>query len=177
MVALTSKLPSEKGLRKCRTFVPNLRAIQQNSSHNSIHQNSSHRSIRHHSKHRSRKCQWDMSVQIPECPSSPLISSFQDLRDQFSMFCPCANLWHLWFLWIFPLDFPLFSLFLPLPSLLDHDLLCLPLPGRLLACVLACIAVSLKLCSTALKTPIARTRLPFSFARRERIDRINTHGI
>ena len=33
-------------------------------------------------------------------PSLPLFSSFQDLRDQFSMFCPCASLWHLWFLWI-----------------------------------------------------------------------------
>ena len=112
-------------LRKCHTFVPSLRATQQNSSHHSIHQNSSHRSIRHNSNHRSRKCQCDMSVQIPECPSLPLISSFQDLRDQFSMFCPCANLWHLWFLWIFPCSF---SLLLPLPSLLDHDLLCLPLP-------------------------------------------------
>ena len=28
----------------------------------------------------------------------------------------------------FPSDFPLFYLLLPLPSLLDHDLLCLPLP-------------------------------------------------
>ena len=104
--ALTPNPPSEMRLRKCRTFVPNLRAIQQNSSHHSIHRNSSHRSIRHHSNHQ------HMSVQIPECPSLPPISNFlQDLRDQLSTFCPCVSLWqfgsHFGFLWIFPC----FSLF------------------------------------------------------------------
>ena len=93
-----TNLQVKMSLRKCHTFVLNLRAIQRNSSHHSIPQNSSPRSIRHHSNHRSTKCQWDMSVQIPEIPS--LISSFQVLRDQFSMFCPNASLWHLWFLWI-----------------------------------------------------------------------------
>ena len=130
-----TNLQVKMSLRKCHTFVLNLRAIQRNSSHHSIPQNSSPRSIRHHSNHRSTKCQWDMSVQIPEIPS--LISSFQVLRDQFSMFCPNASLWHLWFLLDCPLDcpldFPLFSLLSPLPSLLDHDLLFLPLPRRLLA--------------------------------------------
>ena len=73
-------------LRKCHTFVPNLRANQQNSSHHSIHQNSSHRSIRHHSNHRSRKCQWYISVQILACLSLSLISSFQDVRTSFRCF-------------------------------------------------------------------------------------------
>ena len=77
--------------RKCHTFVPNLRAIQQNCSHHSIHQNFSHRSIRHHSYHPSRKGQWDLFVQIPEFPSLHLVSSFHDLRDQLSMFRPCAS--------------------------------------------------------------------------------------
>ena len=129
-------LQVKMSLQKCHTFVPNLRAIQQSSSHHSIHQNSSHRSIRHNSNHRSRKCQWDMSVQIPECPSLSLISSFQDLRDQFSMFYPCTSLWHLWFLWIFLWISPLLSLLFSLPSLLDHDLLCLPLPDDCLPVLL-----------------------------------------
>ena len=67
---------------------------------------------------------------------SELISSFQDLRDQFSTFCPCVILWHLLFALLVsldvPFDFPMFSFLLPLPenggSLLDHDLLCLPWP-------------------------------------------------
>ena len=117
-------LQVKMSLRKCHTFVPNLRAIQQNSSHHSIHRNSSHRSIRHHSNHRYRKCQRYMSVQISERPSLPPTSKIQDLRDQLSMFCPCVSLWHLgshfWFLWIF--------LRISQGSLLDHDLLCLPLP-------------------------------------------------
>ena len=89
----------------CHVFVPSLRAIQQNSSYHSIHQHSSHRSIRHRSNHRSTRCQWYMSVQITECSSLLSISSFQDLRDQLSMFYPCVSFRHLgsdfWFLWIF----------------------------------------------------------------------------
>ena len=54
LVALTSKW--KMSLRKCHTFVPNLRALQQNSSHHSILQNSSHHCIRDNSNHRSRKC-------------------------------------------------------------------------------------------------------------------------
>ena len=76
------KLQAKMSLRKCHKFAPNLRAIQQNSSHHSTHRNSSYRSIRHRSNHRSRKCPWCMSVQIPEFPSLPLISSFPSLRDQ-----------------------------------------------------------------------------------------------
>ena len=64
------------------------------------------------------KCQWDMSVQIPEFPSLFLIE-----RPAFDVLPFCEPLAPL-----VPLDFPLFSLLLPLPSLLDHDLLCLPLP-------------------------------------------------
>ena len=73
-------------LRNCHTFVPHL--------HHSTHRNSAHRSFRHQSNHRSKKCQWYMSVQIPECPSLPPMN-FQDMRDQLSMFCPCVSLWHL----------------------------------------------------------------------------------
>ena len=36
----------------------------------------------------------------------------------------------------FPFDFSLFSLLFPLPSLLDHDLLCLPLPDDCLPVLL-----------------------------------------
>ena len=93
-------------LRKCHTFVPNLRAIQQNSSHHSIHQNSIHPSIRHHSNHRYKKCQWYMPVQIPEFPSLSLISNFQDLRDRFSMVCPCATFWHIFFSLLLALSHP-----------------------------------------------------------------------
>ena len=32
---------------------------------------------------------------FPELPSLTPISSFHDLRDQLSMFCPCVHLWHL----------------------------------------------------------------------------------
>ena len=62
---------------------------------------------------------------------------------------------------VVPLDFLLFFLLLPLPSLLDHDLLCLPLPDDCLPVCLACIAVSLNMCSTALKHPSRRLDDPF----------------
>ena len=121
-------LQVKTSLRKCHTVVPNLRAIQPNSSHHSIHQNSCHRSIRHNYNHRSKKGQWYRHFPIREFLNLSLISSFQYLRDQFSMFCFCVNLWylgsHFWFFWISLWIFPLFSLLLPL----DHDLLCLPLP-------------------------------------------------
>ena len=56
-----------------------------------------------------------------------------------------------------PLNFPLFSLLVPLPviegSLLDHDLLSLPLPDDCLPVFL----LALQSRSTALQTPIART--------------------
>ena len=73
----------------------------------------------------------------------------------------------------------LFSFLLPEieGSHVDHDLLRLPFVRRLPAGVLACIAVSLKMCCTALKTPIARIWWPSSFASRERDDRPNIHGI
>ena len=145
-------------LRKCHTFVPHLRATQQNSSHHSVHRNSSHRSIRHHSNHRSRKCQWDMSVQIPELPSLSPISSFQGMRDQLSMFCRCVRLWHLGsfgFSFRFSLDFFTLALVLTLgPCMICPFCHC----QRLLACALACIAVSLRMCSTHLKHTITRTR-------------------
>ena len=103
-------LHAKMSLRKCLTFVPNLHAIQQNSSLHSIHQNSSHRS-------------------------------------GFSI---------VFFTLAFALTLgPWLALFAFAAI-------------RLLACALACIAVSLKMCSVALETPITRTRWPFSFARRER---------
>ena len=48
---------------------------------------------------------------------------------------------------------------------------------RLLASVLACIAVSLKTCLTAIQTPIIRIWWPFSLPRRVRVDSPNIHGI
>ena len=170
-------LQVKMSLRKSHTLFPNLRAIQQNSSHHSIDQNSSHRSIRHHSNHHSRKCQWDMSVQIPEF--SELDSDFEFSRPEWPVFVflplcePLAPLVPL----NFPLDFPLFSLLLPFALTLGPWLALFAFARRLLACVLACIAVSLEMCSAALTTPITRTRWPCSFARRERVDRISIHGI
>ena len=87
-------LQAKVSLRKCHTFVPNLRVIQQNFSHHSTHQNSTDSSIRHRSNLRSRKCSWCMLLQIPECPCLHPISNFQDLRD-LSMFNLCVRLWHL----------------------------------------------------------------------------------
>ena len=89
-----------------------------------------------------------MPVQIPECPSLPPISSFQDLTDQLSMFCTCVSLLAFWFALLVPLDVPLdfdvLSSLVPLPenegSLLDHDLLCLPLPYD---CLCLCVHCSL----------------------------------
>ena len=101
LVALTSQRPSENELAEVSYIFsqPSFHPTElQPSFHSS---NSSHRPIRQHSNHRSWKCQWVMSVQIPEVPNLSLISSFQDLRDQFSMFYPRVSLWHLWFLWIF----------------------------------------------------------------------------
>ena len=126
-------LQVKMSLQKCHTFIPYLRAIQRDSSHHFIHQNSSHR---HNSNHRSMKCQWNMSVQIPEFPSLSLISSFQDLRDQFFDVLPlCEPLAPL-----VPLDFALnyhlISLLLPLPSLSHHAL-----PD--IACLCSCVHCSL----------------------------------
>ena len=135
-------------LRKCHTFAHNLRAIQPNSSH---------RSIRQDSNHRSRKCQWDMFVQIPEFPSLPRISSFQHLKDQLSMFCPCASLWHLWFLWIVPCS--LYSFLSPQ----SWTMTCSVCPCQTIA--------------PPSKHPSCGFDDPFSLSRRERVDRINSHGI
>ena len=136
-------LQLKMSLRNCHTFVHFLRAIHHDSSHHSIHQDSIH--------HESMNRQWDMFEQIREFPSLSLISSFQDLRDQFSMFLPlCDPLAPLVPLencqcrflsfWMEPLDFPfdfsLLSLLFPLPSLLDHDRLCLPLPDECLPMLL-----------------------------------------
>ena len=132
-------------MRKCHTFVPSPRAIQQNSNHHSIHQNSSHHSIRHHPSHRSRECQWCRFLSVRACLRFRVfkISLCKPLSPWFELLVPLD----------FPLDFLLFSLLLPLPdnegSLLDHDLLCLPLPDDCLL-ALACCTVSLKMCSTAL---------------------------
>ena len=95
-------------LQKCRTFVSNLRAIQQNSSH---------RSNRHNSNHRSKKDQWYRRMQIPKVLNLSPILNFQDLRDQLSMFCLWVRLWHLgshfwffgFFLWTIPC-FPYYHL-------------------------------------------------------------------
>ena len=171
-------LQAKMSLRKCHKFVPNLRAIQQNSSHHSTHQNSSHRSIHHNSNHRSRMCQWDMSVQFSECPSLPLISSCQDLGDHLSMFCPCVSLWrlglHFWFLWIF---------FCYL-----YSCLCSENEGSLawtITCsVCRCLTIALPVLvgcvhsTVTSKHPSCGLGDPFPLPdERERFDRINIHGI
>ena len=144
-------------LWKCHMFVPNLGAIQQSSSHHSIHQNSDHNSIRHRSNHHSRK-----NVRGICLCRFPNVRA-QDLRDPLSMFLPLCTPLAPWFALLVPLDvpldFPLISLLLPLPgfddSLLDHDLLCLPLPLRLLACAITYSLVEMS--TTVFKTPIAWT--------------------
>ena len=94
-VTLTFSLPCENELAEVSNVVPNLRVIQQNSSHHSIHRNSSHHS----------KDQWHRHMLIPKFPNLLLISSVQDLRDPFSLFCLWVRLWHFgshfWVLWIF----------------------------------------------------------------------------
>ena len=113
-------------LQKCHTFIPNFRAIQQKSTHHSIHQNSNHRSM---------KCWWDMSVHVPKFPSLSPISSFQDVRDQFSMFCPCASLWrlgsHLWF----------FLCSFRCPH--SWTMICSVCPCQTIACLCSCVHCSL----------------------------------
>ena len=77
-----------------------------------------------------------MSVQIPGLPSLSPILSFQDLRDQFFDVFPLCTPFAPWFKLLvpldFPLNFPLFTLLLPVAEceglLWDHDLLCMPLP-------------------------------------------------
>ena len=112
-------------LRNCHKFHSNLHAIQPNSSHHSIHRNSSH--------HHTRNCpcknrHWDTSVQIPVFLNLSRISCFSrpdrpvfEVLPLYEALVPME-----------PLDFPLdilhFLFLCPLPSLLDHDLLCLPLP-------------------------------------------------
>ena len=109
-------------LRNCHTFVHNLRAIQPNSCHHSTQNNFICHDCRHQE---TNNCQWDTSVQIPVFPSLSLISSFQDLMVQFFDVLPLYNpLAHLVLL-----DFSL-------PSLLDHDSLCLPLPDDCLTVLL-----------------------------------------
>ena len=67
-----------------------------------------------------------------------------------------------WFALLVPLDFPLdihlFSLLLHLPSLLDHDLLCLPLPDVCLPVFLRALQSRWKCVASPLKKPITRTR-------------------
>ena len=80
---------------------------------------------------RSKKCQWYISVKIPDFPNLSPISSFRDPRDQCSMFYPCMNLWHLgshfWFKWIFLCIFPCFP----------HSCLC-PHSGTMTCSVCLC---------------------------------------
>ena len=63
-----------------------------------------------------------------------LASDFEFSRPERPAFdvCPCVNLGHLgshfWFPLLFLRVFRCFSLLFQLPSLLDHDLLCMPLP-------------------------------------------------
>ena len=122
----------------CHTFAPNLRAIQQNSSHPNSRRGSIRQDAIHHE---SMNCQWDMFVQILGFPSLSLISSLQDLRDKFSMFYPCVSLWHLWFLWTFLCIFPcsLYSLICPHSWTMN----CSVCPCQSIACWCSCLHCSL----------------------------------
>ena len=82
-------------LRECHTFVPNLCAIQLNSKlQPSFHSSQFQPSFQ------------EVSVGnfCADSCVSELASDFefQDLRDQFSIFCLCVSLRHFWFLWIYP---------------------------------------------------------------------------
>ena len=96
----------------CHTFVPNLRAIQQNSSHHSTHQNSIRRTIRQDVIHQeSMTCQWYKHVPsalVPEFPE--LVSDFKFSRPEMPVF---DGLWHRSIPLDCPLDFHLFSSLFP----------------------------------------------------------------
>ena len=129
LLALTSKPHCENELAEV-SYV----CSQPSCRHHAIHQNSSHRSIRHSSNHRSRKCQWDISVQIPECPSLSLISSFQDLeRPVFDVLPLCL------FSFVFSFGFSFVFFTLAFALTLGQCLALFAFARRLLACALACM--------------------------------------
>ena len=140
--------------------------------------------IRHHPledsiHHESINCQWDMFVQIPEFPSSSLISSFPDLRDQFSMFYPCVNLGHLgshlWFLWTFLWILPCFL------YSCSWTMTCSVCPCQTIACLCSCVHCRLveNVLHRTLKknTHHADSMTLFLCQTRERVDRVNICGI
>ena len=96
LVALTSKPPVKTSLQKCHTFVPRLRAIQQNSGHHSIHQPTIVPFVTIPTIVPGCVSGTTMSRFLSEFPSLPPMSSLQDLREKCSMFCPCVSFWYLW---------------------------------------------------------------------------------
>ena len=139
LVALTSKPPSENEHAEVSYVCsqPSCHPTELQSSFHSELQPSFHSS---HSSHRSRECQWCRFLNVRSCLRFRVFktSLCKPLAPWFELLVPLD----------FPLDFLLFSLLFPLSSLLDHDLLCLPLPDDCLR-ALACCTVSLKMCSTA----------------------------
>ena len=133
LVALTSKTPSDNELAEVS------HVCSQPSCHPTELQSSFYSSTIPSIVPRS--VSGDMSVQIPEWPSLPLISSFQDLRDQFSMCCPCVNLWHLWFLWIFFWLFPCYLYSYLCPH--SGTMTCSVCPCQTIACQCFCVHCSL----------------------------------
>ena len=138
-------------LRNCHRFDPNLYAIQPNSNHHFIHRNSSH----HHTMNcPCENCQYDTSVQIPEFLNLTLIWGFQDPKTSCRGFTLVRNLGTFG-----TFGFSLLFLLCPLTSLC---LVLFTFAGRLLlrgvAVAFACMAVSLKMCSTVLETTISWTR-------------------
>ena len=84
-------------LRNYHKFDPNFHAFQLNSSHHSIHRNSSHHQIKNCP---CEKCQWIMSVQIPQFMSFSLILVFLELTNHFLRFYSCTNYWHRWLFFV-----------------------------------------------------------------------------
>ena len=128
--ASKSKLSSENELKDVSYVCSQLHAIQPNSSRHSIHPNSSRHSIRQDSiHHESTTCQWYKHVHWRRFLSFRA-SGFTFSRPEIPVFD--VLLLHEPLAPLDPVDcslgFPLLSLLFPLPSLVDHDLLCLPLP-------------------------------------------------
>ena len=133
-------------LRKCHTFVPNLRAIPTIVP---------------------GKGSGTCLCRFPEFPSLCLISSFPDLINQFSMFYPCVSLWHhgshLWFLWTFLWIFPCSLISFLCPH--SWTMTCSACPCQTIACLCSCVHCSLvaNVLQPHLKHPSRGLNDPFPF--------------
>ena len=144
-----------------------------NSSDHSIRQDSIH--------HQSMNCQLEMCVQIPKFPNLSPTSSIQDLSVPFSMFCLCVSLWQLGsnfqFLWIFFWIFPCSLRSYLCPH--SWTMTCSVCPCQTIACLCSCVHCSLVEHASPhlILTHHADSMTLFLCHTRERVDRINIHGI